>query len=750
MKTEKMNLADEASNTSHAKNIQKLTDTKQQEILSQQERQFILETCSGIVEHSSLLTDCINLLFAENSNINPSLKTNYKIFFFFLIFRLNQDNFKKLKLILQTQNPSNILAFLRLVYEKSTFHFEQTFQADTKLSQTVKPVTHLSNFYPELRNVLERYFDEKFIVEHLTKSIIDFNYENAIEFVVQLSSAFEQTDRKPQQLPTTSFSEFHLKPQSGDIISQKQIIENNVQALELDYNIYKKSLDEVQNERIQQIMNTRQSTTVTDESMTRFALPKKRLDLPLINENLPPKKPKKIITNNPQPVKQTKAQLLREDQLLQKKMKEEADQLELYSAGLHDSYEFDNWKRAMDMKDQLIKQQEVENRKVMAQKLLEDAKQAQKLAQNMKKAVVAEQNLEKMEEMIEFYENQEQEEAARAEKIRMQQEENQLALEKAKKDLLEQKKAEVNQAKSTNQDMLQNAKELSEIQQMEKVDLVKQIKAFLEVAAADRFIKLAEKYDPSETMNIGLLNEMSLTELRERLGKMKEYQIVMLENKKNRIQAEKEEEARALQEKQDRLNIVKQALAQARKANNITNDSSIFQRVAEQVSSWAEEVKISFEKQIYQKESRRNMELQQAKTMSNVANEKLDALKERMKQLKEKKSTINAFRANEHIQTKRLPSAKTMEQTARQTDLTNKMSVKDKQIQERENAIKSRDKAVLERKRQTDYEMEQEIIEKKRLVEDAKRNREVQQRKLALENPYKAKASGYDVGEIYL
>lgn len=45
----------------------------------------------------------------------------------------------------------------------------------------------------------------------------------------------------------------------------------------------------------------------------------------------------------------------------------------------------------------------------------------------------------------------------------------------------------------------------------------------LEVQSAKRTEKMMSKHDPSQTAGTGLLAEMSLTELRERLVQMKEY-----------------------------------------------------------------------------------------------------------------------------------------------------------------------------------------------------------------------------------
>ena len=63
-------------------------------ILSEEQRHFILSVVCGVVENHHLLNCLQDLLYVENSNLNPRSKICYSICFYYVFFVLKDGNFK--------------------------------------------------------------------------------------------------------------------------------------------------------------------------------------------------------------------------------------------------------------------------------------------------------------------------------------------------------------------------------------------------------------------------------------------------------------------------------------------------------------------------------------------------------------------------------------------------------------------------------------------------------------------------------
>ena len=71
-----------------------------------------------------------------------------------------------------------------------------------------------------------------------------------------------------------------------------------------------------------------------------------------------------VVSKPPENPKMNKNQILKENALMEKKIKAQANELKEYMDGLHDSSEFETWRTQMKAKDDAQKEAEVQIRKI--------------------------------------------------------------------------------------------------------------------------------------------------------------------------------------------------------------------------------------------------------------------------------------------------------------------------------------------------------------------------------------------------
>lgn len=104
------------------------------------------------------------------------------------------------------------------------------------------------------------------------------------------------------------------------------------------------------------------------------------------------------------PPRETKATILRANAIIEKALDVEAQELNMYMAGLRDSSEFDMWRAAMLELDKQKRLAEIELHKRDAKLAFEDAKHAREVALKLKTAKVSEENKEHFQQLLEYFE----------------------------------------------------------------------------------------------------------------------------------------------------------------------------------------------------------------------------------------------------------------------------------------------------------------------------------------------------------
>ena len=374
---------------------------------------------------------------------------------------------------------------------------------------------------------------------------------------------------------------FNLSENKPRILQEPMAISNQIKIKPLPLANHKKtSLKEIEEKRKEQLQIIKENIIEKNKQAKGFDLQtdKRPTNIEKIREEVEKKiqstlqfdnkymNPIKDFSKCEADVKYNEAAIIREEYLIDKKNKEEEAALNKILVEKKDSKEFERWQSEMKIKDDIIKMQEIEKRKLELELNREVAStyMQRRIQKNQIKAAE-----HKKQEIINMKKRAEE----KAEDIRLKKEVIK-EIQKEKENVVKQKI----QKKKENQELYKNRKkefnELNLISQEEKKiylqrrdDLIRQIRELEKLP-----IKRTTGFDPTETPGYGFLEEMSLVELRERLALQKRMHLDEIKSKKEenklRMQERADElvnKAQIIQENRDRLRNMKEIERKAKK-----------------------------------------------------------------------------------------------------------------------------------------------------------------------------------------
>ena len=246
-------------------------------------------------------------------------------------------------------------------------------------------------------------------------------------------------------------------------------------------------------------------------------------------------------------VRLNSAAILREDNLYRKKQETEAALLGAYERELRDASEFDAWQQKMKDLDEDERVRHIEMRRMEAILADEEAKEARirQEVHNRENAMVMRQ------EAAEGERERTSAEQARLRESRavvLNVQEQRAGPIQAKEELARHNKTAARELRQEIEKAEARRQEEARKEEARRADLIKQIRA-LELVPRKRETRL----DPTYTPQIGLLEEMSLAELRERLLIVEEQRSEEEEAKRAKITIEKQEKEADLAQRVKRL-----------------------------------------------------------------------------------------------------------------------------------------------------------------------------------------------------
>ncbi|NXY46621.1 CFA99 protein, partial [Ceuthmochares aereus] len=257
------------------------------------------------------------------------------------------------------------------------------------------------------------------------------------------------------------------------------------------------------------------------------------------------------------PIKLNAAAILREGALYQRKMEQELKRIENLLQGARDPSEFLEWQKQMRGKDLEEQLAEIECRRLQGKLSHEEAVLAHRnvIQENKKKADLTRE--EKAELMHQYAEKRLQEQKEMREMVKQVVEGHKNA-KQAKIKLQKYKQQIVQEVSEENQELLRQALEEEEEKLRKRYELIQQIRAIESLPI------LKHKFvDLTETGGHGLICEMSIVELRERLTLLREAQKAAEEEKRDQIIHQKQAKEQLLLDKLDQISLFRAELGRA-------------------------------------------------------------------------------------------------------------------------------------------------------------------------------------------
>ena len=409
---------------------------------------------------------------------------------------------------------------------------------------------------------------------------------------------------------------FNLSENKPRILQEPMAISNQIKIKPLPLADYKKtSLKEIEEKRKEQLEIIKKNIIEKNKKAKGFDLQtdKRPMNFDRIKEEVENKiqstlqfdnkymNPPKDFSKYEADVKYNEAAIIREEYLIDKKNKEEEAALNKILIEKKDSKEFERWQSEMKIKDDIIKMQEIEKRKLELELNREVAStyMQRRIQKNQLKAAE-----HKKQEIINMKKKAEE----KAEDIKQKKQ----VIKEIKKEQENVAKQKI-QKKKENQELYKNrkkefnelnliAKEERKIYLERRDDLIRQIRELEKLP-----IKRTTGFDPTETPGYGLLEEMSLVELRERLALKKRMHADEKKKKKEenklRMQERADEivnKAQIIQENRDRLRNMKEIERKAKKDAILAEKERI--KAAREKSLFEVKQKIENKKQKLKKE----------------------------------------------------------------------------------------------------------------------------------------------------
>ncbi len=471
---------------------------------------FIKQVFYGCVRYKLALKTFLSSFYYNNSGkTSRNDYTRYMILGYLALFRLHELGFERFRSFIMADEPLKMMVFLEFVFNEETL--------DVTLTD-------------ELCRIFDRDFVENDIVKRIKKyfkdadKLMDDLRMKAYGIAAAKAKKDEEKAAAFKGKGPTKFVPFKLNTPRPRKVPEPMKIQQGIKAMPVPHKMLNKtSLAQIEEEDRLRKAESHRRTFAKYEGIKRE--PKlnetkntvTQLRQEIEEERMAPCRVK--LKAKPAPVFETTAQIkftassiLREDYMYKQKQKKEAAALEKYETELRDSTEYYRWKAEGEKIDEEKKLERVEMLRLemeASHKRAHESKERNLAKKKLiTKAMKAELHhaLKKNEKEAEEIVKRNRRMAKEIAKVRDTK--PQIAVRKIKEE--NQRKREA--IKLDIADRIARKEKEDLIEQERRNDLIRQIRAI------ERVPKLrAKHFDPTESSGIGLLEEMSLVELRERL-----------------------------------------------------------------------------------------------------------------------------------------------------------------------------------------------------------------------------------------
>jgi len=546
---------------SHAENfLKKYTDDN--------EKVFIKQVFFGTYRYEEFIKAFNTALFKRSpAETNRNDAPVNAVFIYLVCFRLNELPFEEFKKIVLSQNPVKMHVLFQFLCNVELLH------------------QHVRDEWCKLYDAT--YIDDVIIggIEKRLPTMADLLGTISMkatgkvsEFVSSLGSQVGDKNNQTKSWKPTAQQPFQLTQPKVKALPEPIMIPKIVKSNPVPETIYKTNLKEIEDQKKKKKEEIKEKTNkqYTESKAQRFEFEteKRPTNMEQLKEAAETKmqkettiktfhRPMPVYDHSEADIKMNAATILKEEAVIKRSRQEEEDYIKQVEMNMRDSSEYEKWKKEQQDKEAIEKLELQERRRVEMQLAREAAMKAVE-----EKGKINKENVKVMKEISK--ENKKELESKIAEEVEHKKQLKETVVEargnaeiEKQKILLENKKKHDEMRKEKKERWFMKQEE-DEVEKKKKEELIRKIRE-LEKKPKDR----TKVFDATETMGYGLLEEMSLVQLREKLDLVKlereeEAEKKRVENIKKKEEKEvelkiKAEEIKALRQEKAKIQVEKRA-----------------------------------------------------------------------------------------------------------------------------------------------------------------------------------------------
>eukprot|EP00746_Dinoflagellata_sp_MGD_P127778 gnl/MRDRNA2_/MRDRNA2_62273_c0_seq1.p1 gnl/MRDRNA2_/MRDRNA2_62273_c0~~gnl/MRDRNA2_/MRDRNA2_62273_c0_seq1.p1 ORF type:complete len:723 (-),score=201.87 gnl/MRDRNA2_/MRDRNA2_62273_c0_seq1:248-2416(-) len=522
------------------------------------ERKFIIQTFYGCDRYQKLLKVFVTSFLHKYSTVaQRSDQTLYMILSYILFFRLQELGVPEFKRLYNCGlgTPPALHALLLFAFNEEDLNNWVTMEW-CKL------------------------YDARYIEESVIGRLQTFKSEmlpliDSLEYKATGTGNLMQDVQKEKNV--TKFEPFDLTQAKPRVVPEPEVINTEIKALPVPSTIHSTSLEAVEEEKRQRLEDERRRVQAkyseellfnleTDKRPATREMEELRMEVDNLRHQECTFKPVVKVYRPPEQiaeVQQTVSSVLREDAMIKKKQEMEYRILKDYEEGLRDASAYNEWQQDMREQDELDEELRVQQRKVETQMAREMAIEAREAVVRQNQ-IMAEHQKDQMQAARSSQDHDQHQQLLKKQQLVHDVGDERLRAREAEENLFHCNKKRADDMR-LEKDVDKERKKHEDACQMEqRKDLIRQIRSVERVP-----VQCHTSFDPSEPPQQGFMEEMPLSELRERLQRIKAQQAKELEDKRHLNLEKKHQKQTELMEKANNLSKVRgQAKAYAQERQN--------------------------------------------------------------------------------------------------------------------------------------------------------------------------------------
>ncbi|KAM6075984.1 cilia- and flagella-associated protein 99 [Chlamydotis macqueenii] len=510
---------------------------KMLQTLNVAEEKFVLDTLAGCIEYRSLLDVVVNAFFVRDGRYCLLSERNlYVVICYLATFQLEELGLQRFSRIVKSLDTAKMQKFLRFFFN----------------------ALYLNTW---IKDEWSHFYDSPYVKENWIDPLLRWQ-PKVQKLIEQLTDKLSDRTTTVKTSKVTQPKEFNLTVPKPRAIPIPLPIPVQEKRPPIPASTYKPPKEKKQLEEIKTKNRQKAEDLLVKANANQFKCAtmksEKGQNIHDTMKSRPAFQAQKIQGKiGSIPIKLNAAAILREGALYQRKMEQELQRIENLLRGAGDPSEFLEWQKQMRGKDLEEQLAEIECRRLQGKLSHEEAVLAHQnvIQENKKKADLMRE--EKAELMHQYAEKRLQEQKDLRELVEQVVEGHKNA-KQAKIKLQKYKQQIVQEVCEENRELLRQALEEEEEKLRKRYELIQQIRAIESLPIIrHKFVDL------TETGGHGLICEMSIVELRERLALLREAQKAAEEEKRDQIIHEKQAKEQLLLDKLDQISVFRAELGRA-------------------------------------------------------------------------------------------------------------------------------------------------------------------------------------------